>query len=368
MSTGVPLAKRARFEANALQEFLTNGWLLAIDANHLLVGWGEWSESASPPAEHAAVFAPDFYLQDQKPWKATANWGLVSRTQFANHFLTGIGHNVNYEEGEPLAWREPPSEEFAHIWKRIQEGFRERGLQKAVPVVFARAVGDFSQSLRRHSLIEHLCRLPGHLYIYGMWSTTAGIMGATPELLFARAPGGTLETVALAGTREKGSGEAEALFLDPKERREHQLVVDDLLSRLSAIGEAVAQPTEVLELPTLYHLLTKIEAKPSGPITFSELVHRLHPTPALGVAPRDLGFVEIRRWDSNADVRGRFGAPFGAVWDGNEQCVVAIRNIQWKGDELLLGSGCGVIGESLLQREWRELALKRDSVRKMLAL
>jgi menaquinone-specific isochorismate synthase len=43
--------------------------------------------------------------------------------------------------------------------------------------------------------------------------------------------------------------------------------------------------------------------------------------------------------------------------------LVAIRMVAWKGDDFALPSGCGVIQESRLVNEWRELALKRDSVR-----
>jgi menaquinone-specific isochorismate synthase len=44
---------------------------------------------------------------------------------------------------------------------------------------------------------------------------------------------------------------------------------------------------------------------------------------------------------------------------------VGIRHICWRGDEVLLPSGCGFIAESDPAREWRELALKRESVKRM---
>ena len=45
--------------------------------------------------------------------------------------------------------------------------------------------------------------------------------------------------------------------------------------------------------------------------------------------------------------------------------MVAIRMVVWQGDNVYLPSGCGVIDESRLVNEWRELRLKRDSVKEL---
>ena len=37
--------------------------------------------------------------------------------------------------------------------------------------------------------------------------------------------------------------------------------------------------------------------------------------------------------------------------------------VTWCGDQLQIPSGCGVIEESRLVNEWRELRLKREAVR-----
>ena len=49
--------------------------------------------------------------------------------------------------------------------------------------------------------------------------------------------------------------------------------------------------------------------------------------------------------------------------DGSFEALVAIRMISWRGEEVEVPSGCGVIEESRLVNEWRELRLKRESVR-----
>ena len=105
------------------------------------------------------------------------------------------------------------------------------------------------------------------------------------------------------------------------------------------------------------------------PLTFEQLVLALHPTPALGLAPRGSNIERLRSWCVPPDRRGTFGAPFGLRRsDGSELCVVAIRNVAWRGQELRLGSGCGIVSGSRPEREWAELEAKRASVRAMLCL
>jgi isochorismate synthase EntC len=81
----------------------------------------------------------------------------------------------------------------------------------------------------------------------------------------------------------------------------------------------------------------------------------------------------MREWDDEA-LRVRYGAPFGLVLSSPgsrtlefQDCLAAIRNVQWSnGRAPTLGSGCGFVKESATDREWAELKLKRDSVKKVL--
>jgi menaquinone-specific isochorismate synthase len=48
--------------------------------------------------------------------------------------------------------------------------------------------------------------------------------------------------------------------------------------------------------------------------------------------------------------------------------VVSIRGIAWQGHKGFLPSGCGIVGASAYDHEWRELRLKREAVMSMLGL
>jgi menaquinone-specific isochorismate synthase len=207
---------------------------------------------------------------------------------------------------------------------------------------------------------------PG-LYVYGYWQNGEGILGATPETLFVRTAE-QVRTMALAGTLSKKSGKTPREFLkDPKELHEHQLVVKDIQQRLQRLGWVRTAATEVIELPTLYHLRTLIEIDVHN-ADIQELVQLLHPTPALGVSPRNYGLGWMRDLPYQKD-RGLFGAPLLFSLSENETiCLVAIRNLQWSAAGSRIGSGGGLVSASDLQSEWKELALKRESVMKALGL
>ncbi len=71
-------------------------------------------------------------------------------------------------------------------------------------------------------------------------------------------------------------------------------------------------------------------------------------------------------WRRRLHCPPQFGAPFGVIHAGRFDCVVAIRGIWWQGDRLALPAGCGIIEPSRLVSEWRELRLKRESVKRFL--
>lgn len=358
------------------REFLSSGCLFALNATDLLIGWGGWRRTSR--AQDCSIFAPDFYMTDERPWLSPRHHEIVKREFFTPHLLAKLASDVKPNR-QGFQWVEPSREGFEQQALKIRAHFSSGRLEKAVPVVHAQAREIMTQD-RLLAILEKMAAAPLSLIPQGFWDFEAGegLLGATPERLFSieGQGGGRLSTMALAGTRaktspENGAAEARLLFEDPKERHEHQLVIDDLASRLAAVGRVHVGETFVAELPTLFHLKTPIEVSDVG-ADFETLARLLHPTPALGVSPRAFGLARMREWD-DGEARGRYGAPFGLVLqsqrDPFQDCLVAIRNVQWaNGRAPTLGSGCGFVKESVNDREWAELQLKRDSVKKVLGV
>ncbi|MES2962520.1 MAG: chorismate-binding protein [Bdellovibrionota bacterium] len=375
---------KTAFDEAAFSEFLKHGWCLGCGPDSILVGWGS-ATWVSDPIE-GALYAPGFYLREPRPWLVSPKWSLIDRSSFSSLVLSKLTPEVNADltaEPQGFRWVEPELSNFERQFEIIRQGFSARGLEKAVPLVHAQA-REIVKPQRLKQILMRIAQPQENLIPYGFWSFEGdireGMIGATPEILFSNRAGradrqaARIDTMALAGTRAKSSGAdaARALLTDPKERHEHQIVVDDIMVELSQFGDMDVGETAVVELPTLFHLKTPISIEFREDPQFEAVVRALHPTPALGVSPRSLSFTEIARWD-DVKWRGRYGAPFGVfARDGDGQplleCVVAIRNVRWHDDVIRLSAGCGIVPESQLEREWAELAEKRDSVKRILGV
>lgn len=354
----------------SIEEFLKSGWVFGLGDGRIAFGWGNgsWSQKQmidrATGAKSKSIYAPDFYLESQTPWFTTQSSSVLTRSELAALLPTRSAR-------PKIEWNEPELADFEIPFQRLKLAFAEDVATKGVPVVFARGES-LKQSDSLLWLLTHALAAPQAVRVYGVWQADGGILGLTPEVLFER-HGTQLKSMALAGTKRGVlDADAEAAFLaDEKERYEHQLVVDGIRESLSRLGPVKVGSTGLLRLPTLAHLLTSVSVETRGELSFEEIVATLHPTPALGVAPRALGLEWMKTWDE-PEARDRFGAPFGISFDGSQECLVAIRNVQWEDSKVdltrfwHLGSGCGVVPQSQLENEWQELFAKRQSVRKLL--
>jgi isochorismate synthase len=189
-------------------------------------------------------------------------------------------------------------------------------------------------------------------------------LGATPERL-VRTDGRSFETVAIAGSMARGRDEAEdealarALLTSEKEREEHAVVVDGLRADLAPIVETlqVAPAPTVLRLRHVQHLATPITGTTRDEAGLLLLAGRLHPTSAVGGAPRATALAMIA--EHEAFDRGWYAGPIGWLGaDGDGELMVALRCALIAGRTATLFAGCGIVADSDPAREWEESRLK----------
>jgi menaquinone-specific isochorismate synthase len=191
------------------------------------------------------------------------------------------------------------------------------------------------------------------------------MLGATPEVLFEIPQKGLLRTMALASTQPSTADERN-LFKCEKLLKEHQVVVKSIKKSLGHHGVVKVCNTRTLKLPNLTHLLTPIELTYTSDLSFLDLIRSLHPTPALGGAPRIAGWKWLKSLQKYGE-RRFFGAPFGIILKDGFMCsLVAIRGIQWVQDRLQISAGAGVLPESNVESEWHELNLKITAIKRLL--
>ncbi len=338
-----------------------------VDARTLACVEGPLAPAAAPPPDGTAFLAPQFAL-DRAPqwwWVPRSPVRLVTLEEWSHRFPP----HPNGGAGVP--WEPPEQDRFRAAFESLQPLLRSGQLAKGVPVtrMRARASADEAEGLFRQ-LLARVPTLPAGLMAYGLFLPAAGergpefIVGATPELLFETLPGHRIRTQAVAGTRPVAAGAEDALAASAKDAVEHRAVVDDLLAQAGRWGSPRAGATSVRRFGGLMHLVTEIDVEAPVAPAFEELVRALHPTPALGVAPRGAaGTAWLRSIDSAGD-RRRFGAPFGIRWPSGEgRAVVAIRNVQCSNGSLEIWAGAGVVSASEAGTEWREILDKMEAVR-----
>lgn len=312
---------------------------------------------------------PSFYnLSSREPFVGAKSHSLSSEAlqTLLKEFLDADSQNITTAPLGKAPWVEPEKAHFQEAFDGIQLRIAQKKISKAVPAVFARSAQTVT-ARERAEILLNLLVAPSTLSIYGFWHQGGGVLGATPEVLFEYAHG-TIHTMALAGTCPKTDRSTRLdLLEDVKERGEHQLVIDDIVEVTSRLGRVEVANTEVVELPTLYHLKTNISVHCDELPNFKKLMESLHPTPALGVSPRGYGYGWMQDYPGQKG-RDGFGGPFMFHTPQQAICLVAIRSLQWTPYESMIGSGCGIVAASEIEREWRELYQKRYSVRKILGL
>ncbi len=328
---------------------------LAIDPDTLVQGHGPFTAAASPGDAATAFYLQDYALSSPTPWRIPSRVERIRRADWPK-----LHPPVSTR---PPAWKPLDAADFAAVFQEIVADIRSGLFEKTVPVLTECGLTD-PDGIR--ALIAASGTAADPLMPYGWQDGAEGFAGATPELLFDLA-GTTLETMALAGTAR--AEDEPAFAADEKEIREHDYVSDTITSKLSPLGILTRSPREVLRLGSIIHFCTRIRLKLPEITPPQALLSLLHPTPALGPLPRTpetLG--RLLGWRNRLGCPPGFGAPFGLLDHGRFRAVVAIRGAWWNTPEIRIPSGCGILDESRLVNEWRELRLKREAVKRLLGL
>lgn len=330
-------------------------------SRQFFLGLGPFSSSARRPRGQPAFYRQDFFKRDPEAWKIPTEVRVLTEDDFKKFLAL-----PNLELGAPLLrFSEPNRADFGARFGAIQAAIGRGEISKLVPIVTEKGQLLEGRADWRALLAASLSASAGqNLRSYGFIEDGEAWLGLSPEMLFRRAGSG-FHSVALAGTRAREK--AHELAGDPKEAAEHEFVVEDILGALRGRAEARRLPRETRLFKRLAHLRSEIHF--TGDLAFDEIVDLLHPTAALGVFPRSERGRQLLRELRGEVAEPYFGAPFGFESDdGVAECLVSIRNIRLKGNAVAISSGCGVVADSKLDHEWRELALKRSSVKSLFGL
>ena len=330
------------------EEFLSEGIILQTPSG-FFISKGPFHYSEKP--RYPSIYSPLFF-NSKNVFISGSGWSFVQKEELLKFLEV-------YEEKHFLPpWREPSYERFKDLFQKSQSAFQDGALTKVVPVVFAQNWIPLTQR-RRAFFIKNIIQQEDG-FLYGYWNLKEGMIGCTPEYLFEQ-NGSSLNTMALAGTSRNKDPHFSS---DEKEIQEHQIVVDDILSRWKGFLYKKSE-RYIKSFSNLQHFQTDIKVFNTQNLNFLQLIQKMHPTSALGGFPPKESFLWLKKHNPE---RKKHGAPFALCLEKEKSfCLVAIRNIQWKGSSISLGSGCGLTRLSVLDKEWEELGLKRKSVIRLLS-
>jgi menaquinone-specific isochorismate synthase len=214
----------------------------------------------------------------------------------------------------------------------------------------------FKQAPDPWAMLRQLKAVTPNSYHFAFQFKNTVFLGASPERLYRRYAR-CIESEALAGTMPKSMG-PEILQNSHKNKHEHALVVDaiDASFKKLCLNFSRGKRPQILTLPNGHHLITKFKGQLKDGINDEDILQLLHPTPALGGAPRKKAMAIIRKLEGFS--RGWYGAPIGYIGLDWAEFVVGIRSGLASAKKLSVFAGAGIVRGSEALSEWDEVENK----------
>jgi isochorismate synthase len=207
-------------------------------------------------------------------------------------------------------------------------------------------------------------------YLYPSSALLATHMGkgifvsATPERL-CRSAGNRIICDAIAGTVQRSAlaqtdqDLANFLLADPKNRHEHDLVVEDISSSLRPLCTTMDHPEQphIIRLRNLQHLWTVITGQLKPEINLLQVAANIHPTAAVNGFPT----AAADRWlkANEPFARGWYAGAAGWIdCRGDGELAVLLRCALLDQDRADLFAGAGITAGSDADAEFAETELK----------
>lgn len=264
--------------------------------------------------------------------------------------------------------REMKPELWTSLVDSIRQGIRQGRYRKVV--LARRGEAQLHGPLDPAPVMSRLDAIHPDTFRFALRFDNTVFLGATPERLVGK-DGVSVVTDALAGsaampashTDEDCGARALGLIADPKERAEHEFVVDAVREKLAPLCEEFYCPASprVLRLRHVMHMHTPIRGLLRRPLHVLDLVEALHPTPAVGGVPTEAAV----QWISENEPvsRGWYAGPIG--WfdrRGDGEFAVALRCGVFRDGKAFLYAGAGIVAQSDPDAEYEETTVKQQAL------
>jgi anthranilate synthase component 1 len=201
------------------------------------------------------------------------------------------------------------------------------------------------------------------------------IIGASPEIL-VRVEDGLVMTRPLAGTRPRGKTADEdnkleqELKKDEKERAEHIMLVDlgrNDIGRVSQPGTVeVSELMEVERYSHVMHLVTHVQGKLRDDMRSIDALRACFPAGTVSGAPKIRAMQIIAELE--LEKRGPYAGAAGYFsFSGNMDMAISIRTMVVSKGVAYIQAGCGIVYDSVPEREYEETMSKARALLKAIS-
>lgn len=225
-------------------------------------------------------------------------------------------------------------------------------------------------------IYENLRKANPSPFMYYLKFDKKKIIGASPELLFSLR-GKDITTKPLAGTTARGKNEAadrklaRALLNDPKEKAEHNMLIDlhrNDLGRVAEFGTVrIRDLMAIKKFRYVQHIASEVVGIiKNGEDQFSGLAANF-PAGTLTGAPKIEAMKIINR--NEACARGPYGGGVGHFgFNGDCTFAIAIRSLFVSGNYAFTQTSGGVVYDSKPHKEYAEIQRKLAGIQKALEI
>jgi len=260
-----------------------------------------------------------------------------------------------------FARRTPGREDYEALVRTAQEHIRAGDVFQVV--LSQRA--ERSTSASALELYRALRRINPSPYLFLLELDGLALIGSSPETL-VKAAGRRASLNPIAGTTERGPGDAERLLASEKDRAEHVMLVDlgrNDLSRVCVPGTVeVERFFEVERYSHVTHLVSQVGGELSDGVAPFDLLRASFPAGTVSGAPK------VRAMQLISELEGRRRGPYaGAVGYAlpDERILdtcIAIRTMVLRDGVAHLQAGAGIVADSDPAAEHEECLRKLAAV------
>ncbi|NQD98334.1 anthranilate synthase component I [Staphylococcus xylosus] len=318
--------------------------------------------------EHLYVIATNLFSNDNDSQLQERVQRRVAELQHIKIYPTQIEHLSTEKDIKSNMAPTQFIETVEHMKTLIQQG----DMFQVVPSIIYSYEHFFGQQLQQlsYQLYQNLKRQNPSPYMYYMNMDQPIIVGSSPES-FVKVQGETVITNPIAGTIKRGATEDEdklnetQLKNDDKELSEHSMLVDlgrNDIHRVSQTGTSKIQKLMTIErYEHVMHIVSEVTGKLKNNYSPMTVIASLLPTGTVSGAPKLRAIQRI--YESQPHKRGVYSGGIGYINCNHDlDFALAIRTMMIDETHVNVQAGCGVVFDSIPEKELEETKLKAKSL------